>query len=119
MALRDSITQLVKKLLYFSFLAVGMYWVYVGDAIDKYLTEKTGFTETAVAINQLPTIITYIDHQKESQYGDDFNISYSVYHKSHGLLFPINLTFGENIIPGYNLKILFEETDWTRGSNTN
>ena len=54
MALRDSLTQVAYKVLYFSFLSLGIYWVYIGDAVDKYLAEKTGFAESEEKISELP-----------------------------------------------------------------
>ena len=40
MALRYLLIKVAYKVLYFSFLALGIYWVYVVDAVDKYLAEK-------------------------------------------------------------------------------
>ena len=57
MALRDLKIGVVYKLLYFSFLALGIYWVCIGDAVDKFLAGKTGFAESEERISELPTIL--------------------------------------------------------------
>ena len=116
MALIDSLLQVNNKLLYLCFLSLGIYWVYFGDAFEKYITGKTGFAESEEPIRELPIIGVYsYEIQKTtkvrcSKYGKDFNISYSV-RIGYGYKpqIPVNLTFDENTIPGSNLTILFEE----------
>ena len=49
------------------------------------------------------------------KYGEDFNISYTVYDAWLGVHSPVNLTFGENLIPGSNLTIRFEGLRLLRG----
>ena len=112
MHLRDSLPQIVNKLLYICLLALGIYWVCIGDAFNKYLTEKTGFAESAEPSSELPTILFQFEETGSlPKYGEDFKLSYSVRYIIYKKQIPVNLTLGENIIPGpgINLKILLEE----------
>ena len=114
MAFTDLLLQVINKPFYVCFLSLGIYWVYSGDAVEKYVSGKTGFAESEEPLSELPTIGVYCYEMQNtekvrcSNYGENFNISYSV-RNAYTHQIPVNLTFGENIIPGSNLKVLFEK----------
>ena len=112
MDLRDLLPQVVNKLLYICYFSLGIYWFCVGDAFEKYLAETTHIAESSEAISELPTIRVFVKQIQKaegySKYAEDFNISYSTRIYSLQQI-QVNLTFGENIIPGSSLKVLFEE----------
>ena len=103
------IFQVIDKLVYLVLLLVGVYFVYQGDAVNKFFKKRTNFVEYHEPITELPTIITYIDSLERGQfkYGKDFNISFE--HKETWI--PANLTFGENEVNGSPLKVDFEAID--------
>ena len=103
------IFQVIDKLVYLVLLLVGVYFVYQGDAVNKFFKKRTNFAEYHEPITELPTIITHIDSLERGQfkYGKDFNISFE--HKETRI--PANLTFGENEVNGSPLKVDFEAID--------
>ena len=52
-----------------------MYWVFTGDALQKYFWKRTNFAEFAEPMDELPPIITWIDSNilgEEYEFEEDF-----------------------------------------------
>ena len=96
----------IDKILYVALAILGFYFIYQGQVIQRFSEEKTIFAEYDEALDEFPTITTYIMGKLSPtpQYGKDFNISMG---GDRGE--PMrDLNFGENILPGNRLKIYFE-----------
>ena len=103
------ILQIIDRLVYFVLLLVGFYFVFQGDAVDKFLKQRTSVIEYQEP-TELPTIITYIDSlgSKNHTYGKDFNISF----EAKGFQALSNMTFGENVVDDGHLRVYFESVYW-------
>ena len=99
----------LKSLVYLLLLSLCIWELYRGDLLDKFQLQRTYFAEYEEEVTELPTILTYIEHDPRSsswpklEYGIDFNLSYGI-----GTSDWINLTQGENSFDNSPLKILFE-----------
>ena len=89
--------------------------MFQGDAVDKFLKQRTSVIEYQEPITELPTIITYIDSpyvnspgSENHTYGKDFNISF----EAKGFQALSNLTFGENVVDDSQLRVYFESVYW-------
>ena len=76
----NQIIQIVDRIVYLVPLLVGFYFVYQGDALDKFIKKRTSFIEYYEPLTQLPTIITYFDAPPRDRgnyiFRKDFNISF-------------------------------------------
>ena len=101
---KKHIAQLMDKLLYFAFLFLGIYFIFLGDVVQKYLSAKTSYAEYTEEMTELPTIVTYLDscNLGKHTFGEDYKIYYGVL----GSVTSFNLTLGENIIDStFNLVL--------------
>ena len=98
------IVKIIDNTVYLVMFLVGFYFVYQGDAVDKFIKRRTSFIEYLEPLKELPTFITYIDSYNRGsyKYGVDFNISFIAKGKPTS-----NLTYGENSVDGH-LKVHFE-----------
>ena len=56
---------------------MGIYLIFLGDVIEKYLSGKTSYAEYTEEITELPTIVTYLDSSDlgKHTYGKDYDIA--------------------------------------------
>ena len=68
----------IDKVLYMAFLCTGIYFIYQGKVLERFLLERTDFSEYDEAITELPTLVAYVDPLDPNilKLGRDFNISY-------------------------------------------
>ena len=94
---KEHVLKLLDNLLYFSLLGLGIYFIYIGDVIPRFWIGRTNFAEYEEAMNELPTISTFIidDIPANFTLGKDFNLSLS------GKI----LEFGINDIQSRNLTV--------------
>ena len=106
---KSSALTALKALAYLLLLGLCIWELYRGDLLDKFQLQRTYFAEYEEEVTELPTILTYIEHDPRSsswpklEYGIDFNLSYGI-----GTSKWVNLTQGENSFDNSPLKILFE-----------
>ena len=89
------ISSALNKVVYFTLLGVGVYFMYQGQVIQRYLARKFDFSEYTEPVSELPTLCTFTVPYQTMKFGQDFNISFgavgSPLHK--------NLSIGINRIP--------------------
>ena len=86
-------------------LGLGIYLIYQGDIVQRFRLKRSNFAVFTEPIVELPTIVAYFYPPIKSKYQRDFNISLMAVGKNT----ESNLEFGENVIPGTNLKVEFKE----------
>ena len=91
---------------YLTMLGLGSFLIYHGDVFQKFQARKTNFAVYTEKIVELPTMSTYIypPMTNSIKFQKDFNISLRAFKADQ----EINLTFGENIVPGTDLRLKFE-----------
>ena len=91
---------------YLTMLGLGSYLIYQGEVFQKFQAKKTNFAVYTEEIVEIPTMSTYIypPMTNRIQFQKDFNISLRSFKADQ----EINLTFGENIVPGTNLRLKFD-----------
>ena len=112
-----SLKDIIIKLAYVSFLAVGLYWVCHGDSLSQYISGKTYFAEFSEPISELPTIVTYIYNSKNRSYKymNDYKIyfttleSINVESKESITENLTPLSHGDNTIDGIPFSLNLEE----------
>ena len=87
-------------------LGLGSYLIYQGEVFQKFQAKKTNFAVYTEEIVEMPTMRTYVYPRMTNriQFQKDYNISLRTFKADQ----EINLTFGENIIPGTNLRLKFD-----------
>ena len=75
-----------RKLLYLGLFSLGIYFIYQGRVIQRYISRVKNFAKYYEdnTVTEFPTVLTYIDSpvEKQLKYGTDFNISWTV-HETH------------------------------------
>ena len=98
----------IDLIVYLTMLGLGSYLINQGEVFQKYKAKKTNFAVYTEDIVELPTVVTYIHpwiHDIKVQ--QDFNISTRAVPINANE--EVNLTFGENIVPGTNLRLEFSK----------
>ena len=89
------ISSALNKVVYFTLLGVGIYFMYQGQVIQRYLARKFDFSEYTESVSELPTLYTFTLPYQTLKFGQDFKTSFgavkSPLHK--------NLSIGINRIP--------------------
>ena len=57
---RSKTLVIVRALFYFTLFGVGIYFIYQGDVVQRYLLRRTDFTVYEEDITELPTVVTYL-----------------------------------------------------------
>ena len=55
----DTVPQIVGKVIYWILLALGCYFIYEGDVLEKFTQKKTSFSENDEALTEYPNVMTY------------------------------------------------------------
>ena len=69
----------IQNALHVFLISVGIYFIYMGDVVNRFQAKKTYFAEYYEPITELPTIWTWITFSKDPPgltLGRDFNISW-------------------------------------------
>ena len=76
---KEHVLQMWDNLVYFSLLGLGVYFIYIGDVIPRFLIGRTNFAEYEEVMNELPTISTFIIDNKPTNITlrKDFNLTLS------------------------------------------
>ena len=73
---KEHVLLLLDKLLHFSLLGLGIYFIHMGDVVPRFWLGRTNFAEYQEVMNEFPTISTYIQNVPENfTMGKDFNLS--------------------------------------------
>ena len=109
---RKLIIEIASSLVYLALLLLGLgfYWVFTGDALQKYFWKRTNFAEFTEPMGEFPTIKTWIDSntlREKYEFGEDFNISFSSGHTKKEVFLKVGL----NVIPGIPLQLNVEVLD--------
>ena len=98
----DTVPQIVGKVIYWILLALGCYFIYEGDVLEKFTQKKTSFSENDEALTEYPNVMTYFlttSFLTNLTMGKDFNITFKNFEP------PVehNLTFGKNKVGSFLL----------------
>ena len=55
------ILKVMERVIYFTLLFVGCYFIHKGSVIERFVEERTNFAEFDEEIQELPSILTYIE----------------------------------------------------------
>ena len=97
---KSEINEIVNISCYLTLFSLGLYWIFTGDALNKYFLKRTNFAEFSEPMDRIPTILTWIDpidgyRHWNYEIGKDYNITFA----SEGYIKPLNLTVGRNMVP--------------------
>ena len=56
------ILKVMERVIYFTLLFVGCYFIHKGSVIERFVEERTNFAEFDEQIRELPSILTYIEN---------------------------------------------------------
>ena len=98
------ILSVLQNAVYIALLTLGCYFIYQGKVVQRYLIQRTDFSEYSEAMSELPTLITFILPFETLTLGKDFNISF--YPKGSSI--KRNLSIGTNNISN-TLQADFEQ----------
>ena len=88
-------------------IALGCYFIYQGEVVQKYKSKMTNFALSEENIAELPTIKTWISPlTSQFKLGKDFNITYKSGTEASEMK-PVNLSLGNNSIDG-DLTVNFQ-----------
>ena len=77
----QSIIRLINTLVYCTLFAVGCYFIYQGQVIQRFTLGRTNFAEFEEELEEFPTILFFIDDGDKNRtykYGTDFMIFYGI-----------------------------------------
>ena len=98
---------IVHKLFHSTMIALGCYFIYQGEVVQKYKSKMTNFALSEENIAELPTIKTWISPlTSQFKLGKDFNITYKSGTEASEMK-PVNLSLGNNSIDG-DLTVNFQ-----------
>ena len=103
--------QIVNTLVYCILFAVGCYFIYQGQVIQRYTLGRTNFAEFEEELEEFPTLVFFIDNGDKNRtykYGTDFTILYSLEAYSRLGNSYTTLSIGENKLPGTSLRLDLE-----------
>ena len=55
---KAEINEIVNSSGYLTLLSLGLYWIFTGDALNKYFLKRTNFAEFSEPMDRIPTILT-------------------------------------------------------------
>ena len=84
----------LQNAVYIALLTLGCYFIYQGKVVQRFLIQRTDFSEYSEPMSELPTLLTYAIPYDTLRFGKDFNISYGV----QGSFIKKNLSTGINQI---------------------
>ena len=110
---RDLVFQGTETVLNLSLVILGLYFIYQGDVMNRFMLKRTNFAEYYEDITELPTIFTWIEFDGYSEsylnVGIDFNVTWQwEWGDEDGYNPDIILKLGKNIIGIRKLEINFE-----------
>ena len=85
---------ILQKVIYFGLLSLGCYFIYQGQVVQRFVIQRTDFSEYSETVSELPTLVTYPMLYNTWMIGQDFNISYGIRGSSSAK----NLSIGINDI---------------------
>ena len=101
------VLEVIDIFVYLFLLVIGMYFINHGGVWGRFTQKYTNFADSEADLHELPTILTYIDHKngfESLEYGRDFNVSL----QAKGAMSASNLTEGENVVGGTDIRVYFE-----------
>ena len=115
----NHIILVVNVVVYLFMLCVGIYFIHMGEVMERFWLQRTDFTEHKEGVTELPTVLAYVSSRsplganiwdpQNNKYGEKFNISYGrECGRSRSESDGVNLTFGQNKVFG-GLNVLFEQ----------
>ena len=101
----DYFFRAIDVIVYLTMHGLAFYLIYQGEVFQKFQEKKTNFAVYTEKIVELPTMNTYIYPLIDSiRYQKDFNLSLRAINTNQ----EINLTLGENVFPGTNIRVKFD-----------
>ena len=85
---------ILQKVIYFGLLSLGCYFIYQGQVVQRFIIQRTDFSEYSETVSELPTLLTFPLLYNTLKFGKDFNISYGI----RGSSLTRNLSIGINDI---------------------
>ena len=115
----EQIIVVVNVVVYVFMLCLGIYFIYMGEVMERFWLKRTDFTEHKEGVTELPTVLAYVSSRsstaddiwnpQNNKYGEMFNISYGAKCGPRGSTSNgVNLTFGQNKVFG-GLNVFFEQ----------
>ena len=77
---RQIIFKGIQRALHFFLICLGIYFIYIGDVVNRYKAQKTNLAEYFEPIRELPTVFAWIEFSGPStglRIGLDFNITWT------------------------------------------
>ena len=103
---KEHVLQLFEAVFYFSLLGLGLYFIYEGEVIQRYLVGRTDFYQYNERITEFPTVVTIVNSAPNNlTLGEDFNVSLSLDDMVEDSTV---LTLGKNHIQGTDLEVDFQ-----------
>ena len=84
----------LQKVVYLALLSLGCYFIYQGQVVQRFIIQRTDFSEYSETVSELPTLLTFPLLYNTLKFGKDFNISYGI----RGSSLTRNLSIGINDI---------------------
>ena len=119
MAQEGLCTKIIQSFVYLALLCLGVYFIYLGEILQKFQLQRTNFAEIEEPVSEFPTIFLFIDYRDSNsylEYEKGFKISFKDSSKPHG---PTKLKIGLNNLQGSELKlhldtgeIIADDTSW-------
>ena len=100
----------VERAIHFFLICLGVYFIYIGDVVNRFQAKKTNLAEYFEPITELPTIFAWIEFSEGSKptnfkLGLDFNITWIW---DYDDMDSYSLHLGQNIFNN-GLELEFEE----------
>ena len=98
----QSFCKTLDLVVYIALSITGCYFIYHGEVWQRFTLKRTNFAEYDEPVNDVPTILTYIEGSKSPylEYGKDFNISLG-----YATSYKVILKLGKNLIGDGNERI--------------
>ena len=107
---KPTFIQIVSISIYLFLLSLGLYWIFTGDALNKYFLKRTNFAEFSEPMDRIPTILTWIDPiDAYRHWNNEIGVDYNITLTSEGYFKPLNLMVGRNVVPEIPLQLNIEK----------
>ena len=81
MAQEGLCTKIFQSFVYLALLCLGVYFIYLGEILQKFQLQRTNFAEIEEPVSEFPTIFLFIDYRDSNsylEYEKDFKISFLI-----------------------------------------
>ena len=62
----------LQKVVYLALLSLGCYFIYQGQVVQRFIIQRTDFSEYSETVSELPTLLTFPMLYNTLKFGKDF-----------------------------------------------